>query len=136
MLVAKGYCDSSRNRTVKGNFEKVLGVALIVFAGLALCAVAQCTTSSDEGDCSKGHFFPYSQYPHGHLDVEEGSTVFEPLRSQDNEGSRKGAFFDYDICIRGIGTLTKQVGDQVIHCLNNGIQTIPDVVSSVPDQTS
>lgn len=115
-----------------GYKEKLIGGALMLaaviervvyYSGMGAPFVSGSQVIPPQGEWWKDNFYPYDQYPHGHLDCAHGSTVFDPSRSSDNEQSRWNHFGADSICVRGIGDLIKRVGEKVITCYANGTKT-------------
>lgn len=123
MILAKGLCDSSRNRPIVGTCEKVIGISIILLAGLATFVTGQGNSHTEkEGELWEGRFFPYKQYPHGHLDCNPEMTEYDPARADENESLRKMMFWNdkHEICTRGSSTLLKIIGKKIVHCFSNG----------------
>lgn len=122
LLGIAGLYHFNHGRRTVGAVHGGLANLCFLIAGVAQPVLAQTTpTQSDEhGEYWMGHYFPYSQYPHGHFDCAHGSTVFEDRRSKDNERRRSDLFHTYNICTRGVSNLMKYLSDYIVVCYANG----------------
>jgi hypothetical protein len=120
LLGSVGIYNAYRGNRSLGAFEQRLACLCFTVANATRPVFAQGLQSDENGEVWRGHYFPYAQYPHGHQDCAEGSTVFDSLRSADNEALRKFDFHEDGICKRGESNLIKSLSDAIVVCYANG----------------
>lgn len=116
--IGVGLLTDSYARSSKDN--KVATVVKAILGGACVAGAMVVSHASENGEIWQGHPYPYSQYPHGHLDCADGSTVFDPYHSQESEITRMRMFENADMCIRGIADLVRYVGNKTLTCFTNG----------------